>query len=265
LVPCASILVLPDRDEPAEIWFETANDLLARGYTVWVVDAANGGSEALDPSTGVLAQTINQLIRPRTLPLVLVGEGLGATLALRALGEGHAPGVSAAVIASPTLGLATADIKLSPEQLEAAAAWAQRLRVGWAPLPGDGQPRLGRPPRSGLDPARAELAEVWRKNDPALKPRRASLGWVLGYDRAIRAALAPASDPGPDIPVVMFSLAGDTLSASACTRLKACTLWRVPTTAPHLAHNDIRTLWLDQIATLARKPSSACPGAGPPG
>ena len=259
--PRASVLVLPDRDEPAEVWFETANDLLARGCTVWVLEGASRGSSALDPSMGALQQMIGAVIRPRGRPLILVGQGLGSTLALRALGEGRAPEVRAAVIASPTLDLARADLWSSPEQLETAAEWATRLRAGWTPLPGDGQPRLGGAAPVGLDPRRAGLTAAWRRTDPSLKPKRTTLGWVWGYDQAIRMARAPSAYVRASIPVVMAATAGDGRAAAACRRLPACTLWAVPASAPHLARDEIRKLWLGRIAALVET-ARAAPGLG---
>ncbi len=249
-VPRGAVLVLPGRDEPAEVWFETANDLLARGYTVWVLEAAGRGPGALDPAKGALQQMVGAVIRPRGRPLVLVCQGLGSTLALRALGDGRAPEVTAAVIASPTLELAGADVALAPEPLETAAEWATRARAGWIPLPGDGQPRLGGPAPAGLDPRRAQLAAIWRRSDPSLKPARTSLGWVWGYDQAIRLARAPTPYAGVKIPVVMPALAADQLAARACKRLATCVLWVLPTSAPHLARDETRKLWLERIVGL---------------
>ena len=250
VTPRAAVLILPDRNEPAEVWFETAGDLLAQGYTVWVLEGAGRGSAALDPATGALQQMIGAVIRPRGHPLVLVAQGLGSTLALRAIGEGQAPEVKAAVLASPTLDLAGADVSASPEQIETAAAWASRLRTGWIPLPGDGQPRLGGTAPMGLDPRRAGLAATWRRSDPALKPRPTTLGWVWGYDQAIRLARAPSPYGKANVPVLMPATAGDSLAARACKRLAACTFWTAPTSAPHLARDELRALWLSQIVTL---------------
>ncbi len=173
-------------------------------------------------------------------------------MALRALGEGKAPGVTGAVLASPRLELAGADLQVSPEQVETAAEWASRLRMGWIPLPGDGQPRLGHP-SVGLDAKRAGLVATWRRSDPTLKPRTTTLGWVWGYDQAIRLARAPSPYAGVTAPVVMAALAGDALSARACARLPTCALWAVPTTAPHLAPDGVRTLWLEKIVGLLER------------
>lgn len=254
VVPHGQVLLLPDRNEPAEVWFETANALLDQGYTVWALEGAGGRrAGGLDPSNSALQTMIGGVIRPHGQPLVIAAQGLGATLALRALGEGKAPSVSGAVLASPRLELAGADLPATPEQVETAAEWASRLRMGWIPLPGDGQPRLGRTLMVGLDAKRAGLAGAWRRSDPSLKPRSTTLGWVWGYDQAIRLARAPSPYAGVTAPVVMAAMAGDELSARACGRLPTCTLWAVPTTAPHLAPDAVRTLWLEKVVGLLER------------
>ena len=44
-VPRADLLILTSYGEPAEIWFETARDLNAQGYVVWVLEpVGQGGS-----------------------------------------------------------------------------------------------------------------------------------------------------------------------------------------------------------------------------
>jgi lysophospholipase len=256
VIPRGHVLILPDRNEPAEVWFETANDLLARGYTVWVLEAATGkGVGALDPSNGALARMVTDVIRPHGKALVLAAQGLGATLALSALDEGRAAGVSGAVLASPTLDLAGVDPAgplggVQPDQVATAAEWAARLRSGWIDLPGDGQPRLTHAPSVGLDPRRGGLAATWRRSDPTLRPHRTTLGWVWGYDRAIRRARAPSRPVGAGSPVVMAATASDDLAARACARLSVCTLWPVPTSAPHLARDEMRALWLARLIAL---------------
>ncbi len=255
VVPHGHVLILPDRNEPAEVWFETANDLLARGYTVWVLEAATGkGIGALDPARGALAHMITDVIRPHDQPLLLAAQGLGATIALHTLSEGRSAGVTGAMLASPTLDLAGVDPTgpfggVQPEQLAMAAEWAARLRSGWIALPGDGQPRLTHVASIGLDPRRAGLAATWRRSDPALKPHRITLGWVWGYDQVIRGARTPrAATGGP--PMVMAATVGDDLSTRACAQAPTCTLWAVPTSAPHLARDEMRKAWLDKLLAL---------------
>jgi lysophospholipase len=97
IVSRADVLILPDYGESAETWFETARDLNAAGYTVWVLEGAGQGGSArlsghrdlgeLRSFAGDLAAVramADGVIRPapgRTF--VLLGEGVGALLAAR--------------------------------------------------------------------------------------------------------------------------------------------------------------------------------------
>lgn len=247
VVPRGDVLILTDRDEPAEVWFETANDLMDRGYTVWTLEPGKAkGATALDPDNGALSGMVVGVIRPRGR-LVLVGQGLGSTLAIRGLSEGRVK-VTGAMLAAPALEPARIDAGLSADQVATAAEWASRLRLGWTPLPGDGQPRLGAAP-VGLDRTRAGLAAAWRRSDPSLKPRTTTFGWVWGYDRAIRNAFAP--EP-VEAPIVMAATASDSRAVAACGRLGHCTLWAVPTSAPHLAGDAMRRAWLGKVLEMFR-------------
>ncbi len=252
VVPRGHVLVLPDRNEPAEVWFETLNDLNEQGYTTWVLEGANTkGAGALSPAQGALQTMTGAVIRPTTKqPVVLVAQGLGATLALRAMAEGRAPGVKAAILASPTLDQAGIDMNIDAERVATVAEWASRLRLGWIALPGDGQPRLTHIPTSGLDPKRAGLAATWLRADPSLKPRRTTLGWVWGYDQAIQAARAATPYAGPIPKITMAATAADDQAAAACRRLSTCTLWAIPASAPHLAPDALRRAWLKRITGL---------------
>ena len=246
VVPRGDVLLIADRAEPAEVWFETAGELIERGYTVWALEPGTSKSaSALDPANGAFSGMVGDVIRPHR-KLVVAAQGLGATLAIRGLSETGVGRVTGAVLASPALAPAGIDLGVSPNQVQTAAEWASRLRMGWVELPGDGQPRLGTAP-VGMDPKRAGVAAAWRRSDPALKSKRTTLGWVWGYDSSIRAAQAPEA---ATMPVVMAATAGDQRAAWACTQLKTCKLWAVPTSAPHLARDEMRKLWLARIVGL---------------
>ncbi len=93
----ADVLILPDYGESAETWFETARDLNAAGYTVWVLEGVGQGGSArlsghrdlgelrsFDGDVGGVRGMIDAVIRPAPgRPLVLMGEGVGALLAAR--------------------------------------------------------------------------------------------------------------------------------------------------------------------------------------
>jgi lysophospholipase len=250
IVPRGDVLLIADRAEPMEVWFETANDLIDRGYTVWALEPGGAKSaSALDPANGAFSDMIGAVIRPHR-KLVVVAQGLGATLSIRGLSEGDVGRVAGAVLASPALTPAAIDLGASPNQVQTAAEWATRFKLGWLVLPGDGQPRLG-PAPLGLDPHRAGLAAAWRRSDPSLKPKRTTLGWVWGYDQGIRSAQAPEAAGAP---VIMAATASDQRAAWACKGLKTCTLWAIPTSAPHLARNEVRKLWLQQIVGMFDTP-----------
>ena len=106
VVSRADVLILPDYGESAETWFETARDLNAAGYTVWVLEGVGqGGSARLsghrdlgelhsfaDDLAGVRAM-IEVVIRPAPGRLfVILGQGVGALLAARDAADDPAPG-----------------------------------------------------------------------------------------------------------------------------------------------------------------------------
>src|SRR5260221_3170734 len=87
VVARAHILILPDYGETAETWFETARDLNARGFAVWVLEGVGqGGSGRLvgqrdlghvasfAPDVAAVKAMARVVIRPdaRT-PLIVLG------------------------------------------------------------------------------------------------------------------------------------------------------------------------------------------------
>jgi lysophospholipase len=114
VVPRGDILILPDYGESAETWFETARDLNAAGYTVWVLEGVGQGGSArlsshrdlgelhsFDGDLAGVRAMIDAVIRPPPRrPLVVLGEGVGALLAARAAEIGPPP--TALVLSGPT-------------------------------------------------------------------------------------------------------------------------------------------------------------------
>jgi lysophospholipase len=97
VVSRADVLILPDYGESAETWFETARDLNAAGYTVWVLEGVGQGGSArltghrdlgelrsFDHDRAAVRAMAEGVIKPvpgRTF--VVLGEGVGALLAAR--------------------------------------------------------------------------------------------------------------------------------------------------------------------------------------
>jgi lysophospholipase len=103
--PRADVLILPDYGESAETWFETARDLSAAGYAVWVLEGVGAGGSArltdrrdlgelrsFDPDIAGVRGLIDTVIHPTPhRPLVILGQGVGALVAARAAETGDSP------------------------------------------------------------------------------------------------------------------------------------------------------------------------------
>ena len=148
MVPKGSVLILSGGEEPAEVWFETTNDLIARGYTVWLLKVGTSGQGALDPDG--LQTMIRSIIRPkRSDHFVIVGDGLGSTLALETLAGTAINGLRSAVLASPVLASPRIDLNTTTDQVQTASLWAHRLHPRLAPPAGRRIGPFQRSARSG--------------------------------------------------------------------------------------------------------------------
>lgn len=137
--PRAQVLILPDRGEPAEAWFETAGALIDRGYTVWTLDwsglgqpefKGRRGQLTAEDAAAALRVLTGEVIRPEQ-PLVLLAAGSSSAAARIALAR-RLPGVEAAILSSPH----TDERALAP----------------------------------GTDPKRQRIIGIWTRADPTLKP-----------------------------------------------------------------------------------------------
>lgn len=249
MVPKGSVLILAGSEDPAEVWFETANDLIGKGYTVWLLDVGVCGQTALDPEAA--SRMISAVIRPKPhAGLVIVGDGLGAALALNALAAGKITSVRGMVLASPVLDAPRLDLNLSDDQSAAVVLWTHRLHLGWLPLPGDGQAHPRKPADANLDPQRARLASAWRRSDPALRVHRTTFGWLWSASQQIEHARHPRVSTADEVPTVMLAEPGDERAKAACRALPACTYLPSPAISPHLGRDEARGPWLNHILVL---------------
>lgn len=254
------VIVLPDATEPAEAWFETAQDLVDRNYVVWVLDLAGQGGSArwwatqgfaytpsMDLDLAALRALTARMVRPGDAPVVLMGDGLGAQLAMRALAEGL-PGVHGAVLGDPALKPRGAAVP-GPVDGQIAAEWIAKVGLGRAPAPGehawsqdDAQGR-----------GRWAVGQQWMRGNPELRLGGASLGWIAAYNRSAQSARDPAMLGRITVPVLMFARPGvRTEAQAACAAMKACTFepLAVEGPAPHLAADAVRSRWLERTAAF---------------
>lgn len=223
--PRGQAVIVADAGEPAEVWFETVRDLNARRYTVWVLElAGQGGSEryrlagrrphledaGLDPRA--VRRLVTAVVRPRPLePVLLIGHGLGARMALLAAAGTPALPARLALVRP----LSAAERCFDPAEV----ATGERLKAAhldWWP---SGQRPAPARHDISLDPERARLAALWLDNSPALANDGPTFGWIRAlHSTAVRARSA--------------QFAGPMLETSM---------------AVHLAPDAARQAWLDQL------------------
>ena len=256
----AEVLILPDAGEPAEAWFETANNLIARNCGVWVLDLAGQGGSARAPLMGerlraasldgdvtALEAMVNQVVRPRSrAPLILVGDGLGAQLALRALSDPPS-GVTGAVLGAPALSDRPDRL---PGPLGALTAQiAQRIGLGFLFAEGQHEWRGS----TARPQTRVDVAGAWMQTNSQLRIGGASLSWTAAFDRSAAAARDPALLHMAKTPVLMATDAADTAAHDVCTALPACRFLGVKAPAPHLAPDAARGPWLEAVAAFIQE------------
>lgn len=257
------ILILPAYGEPAEVWFETARDLLGQGWRVWSLERAGqgGAGRFLQPydlghSRGFAADAeavramVGQVIRPAGDDVVLLGAGDGAVVALLAVQSGA--GVDRLILSAPAL-----------TPLADAQPWESMLgRIGLGRLPSlawrpwsrsdpPGEPALS------ADPHRRALGHQWEIANPDLRLTGPSLGWRAAFQRGRSDAL---SAPGAvATPVLILSPAPAGAEAQAfCRRAPACEITTLSGSgeAPHLEQESIRSLWFERLSSFLAEPGA---------
>lgn len=202
VVSRADVLILPDYGESAETWFETARDLNAAGYTVWVLEGVGqGGSGRLsghrdlgelhrfDGDLAGVRGMIDTVIRPGAgRPFVVLGQGVGALLAARAAGTGDTP--TGVVLSAPRCAPA------SP------AGMLVHVGLGGLRAPGgDVWARAGPDDFAAHrthDRWRGAVTHAWQLANPDLRLGGPSLDWqaaLAGLQRDAEASVARLKAP----------------------------------------------------------------------
>jgi lysophospholipase len=242
----AHVVVLPGYGESAEVYFETARDLNARGIVVWVLEGAGQGGSArvawprdavhtqsLDTDAAAVGRLIREVVRPLPgRPVTIAAHGQGALPALLAV-EGGLREVDGIYLWSPDL--------RSPELTNAAAVLgrtaAARLRAlgekGWE--------------RPNQDLTRREaLPQAWALANPDLRTGGASWGRLAAVAGALKTIEAGGRLRTVTAPVVVRGEPTVALR-SLCSRLSACRLEATAGGPEHLANDPIRDDWLNAL------------------
>lgn len=279
IAPRGNLLILTDDGETAEVWFETARDLNAAGYTVWVLERAGQGGSAryagprdlihvssFDDdvaATKTLARIIVQN-DPKT-PLTLVGQGVGGLVALSAIEKG-AP-TAALVLSSPRLAPTT--------KLPALPGWLIEAGLGRLPEDlGQGWKREGPDAFAAgrtQDRRRGAVQLAWQTANPDLRMGGHSLGWTSAFAAESKITLSGLKGLQVDTHLLSTSLTPvGKLAWDACGTMPRCTATGVeappgssaetPGGSYFLGGDALRGWWMTQLLCfLPDNPSVPAP------
>jgi lysophospholipase len=266
--PRANILILSGAGESAEAWFETARDLNARGYGVWVLERAGQGGSARYGSprdlihapgfdddvatTRLMARSIT-VASPDT-PLIVLGSGVGGLVALQAM-EGRMP-ADGLVLSSP-------DLK-SNGALPGWQGWLATVGLGGLPQAfGQGWKREGpdafKAGGTG-DRQRGGVQLAWQTANPDLRMGGASLGWRAAFDRASKATFTDLGRVKTPILLLSPEQGVDRREGEdACRALPVCKRVTLKDGKPllHLERKAVRDAWLSDIESFVKERAAA--------
>lgn len=261
----AQVLILPDYGESAETWFETASDLNGMGYAVWVLDGAGQGGSArltgprdlgyarsFNPDAAAVRAMINTVIRPTSsTPLFILGEGVGAMVAIRA---GERPlDARGLILSNPALddrpGGAMTDLQV--------LLGGKGRALGAKPWRRNGPDAFE---AGGThDPWRGRTTRLWQAANPDLRIGAPSLAWVSAFNLSAGLARRDLKDQ-QTLALVLEPAAG----AQGCRALPHCEAHSLAGAGPmlELEKDAVRHAWLTDIDAFMR--ARLAPPAPPP-
>jgi len=257
-----AVLILPGFVEPAEVWFETASELIGEGYTVWLLDlAGQGGSgrwsaprdRAHLPSMAVnvsaLATTVDEVIRPsQAEPLLLIGSDLGAQVAVLGLSQGLT-GVDGLILSAPSLSDMPPGLRERPPPLWTARL-ASRAGLGGRYAFGQGGWSAGAS-RDAPVGSRAATPQAWMRANPELRTGGVTWGWLNAYTDAVRLVRSPQTLGRIGVSVLMLD-GGTSEARAVCDRLADCLHVELGAgSPPHLREDPSREVWRRAVTAFA--------------
>ena len=248
-VPLANVVIIPGYGETAEVWFETASDLIERGHTVWILDrGGQGGSgryvaprdlghvPSFDPDVAALRELVRVVVKPTAgAPLILLAHADGAVVALSAVRSGLA--TDGVIASSPRLPGST------PTRLLGAVRRPDQPAAGWKSwtrrTPDD--QAAGRT----HDSERGAVGHAWMTANPDLRLTGSSLGWERAFESASRVLEGGVGQIR--VPVLMINPQGP--AAHLCERAPSCRSRTLPgaRSAIHLEADEWRKPWAADV------------------
>lgn len=177
--PEATVILLPGRAEYIEKYFETARDLLAQNFAVYVIDWPGQGKSTRGPELGFgeYVETLHELIEKQVemkTPLAMLAHSMGGNIGLRYLAK-YPETFACAAFSAPMVGIKA--ISFLPASIAAPVLSAfdrvagDRLAHGQEPW-SDGERPLS------SDPARVLVHNRWMREIPALQLGGATWSWL---------------------------------------------------------------------------------------
>lgn len=190
--PKGRMVILPGLRESVEKYFEVVNEMVGKGFEVWVMDwRGQGGSEryladnpqkahheGYDEQIETLHAFTQNILPKSDKPLFMVGHSMGAHIGMRYLKE-HEGVFDSALLSSPMIDIVTAGLPKPLARQMAKFAKAGNYLEKYIP---GGSDYKGREAFEGnnktTDPVRFEAANDVIDNNPALKIGEPTYGWI---------------------------------------------------------------------------------------
>lgn len=251
-VPLAIVVIIPGYGEPAEVWFETAADLITAGHTVWILDRAGqsgsgryvapadlGFIPSFDVETAALRTFLLSVVKPRSDDVVI----------LLTHADGAAVGLEAVRNRLPIDGLVASSAELAQQPARPLLSAIQRLDVpppGWRPWSQDGPDdrALGRT----HDELRGRLRQAWMTSRPDLRLSGPSLGWTRAFETVSRTLVS--APHRLDRPILMIN--ANHAASELCKAAPACSETEISGahSAMHLEADKWRKPWLSAVSAF---------------
>lgn len=200
--PRAHVVILPGLSEFTEKYYETARDLLSRGYAVWALDWAYQGrssrfekhpmrrhSDGFDTDIEDLQKLIVDHVRPATqqTPLVMIGHSMGGHIGLRYLIQ-HQGIFKTAAFTAPMLGIN--DLRKIPAFLQTLIFYAASpFSTTYVPRGRDWHEGIRKSDGSDIfssDPLRDSLHNHWCRAHPELQIGSPTWRWLYEAVKSCR-------------------------------------------------------------------------------
>lgn len=221
--PGAVVVMIQGLSEPTQKYYETARDMLDRGYAVWTYDLYYQGlsgrypqnphkrhSDGVDADISDFQKFVADYIKPAAvhpergrIPLVMIAHSLGANIGLRYLAEN--PGYfDAAAFSSPCLGIYNFTL---PQKILALIVKPLLLLVGARyVLNADWNENTRKHDGSDIfssDPDRDGRLAAWFKANPDLQVGGVTFRFVLELLKSCKILERPETAAAIKIPVIL--------------------------------------------------------------